>query len=77
MVVAAGGELLLNISSVGGVYPADYSYTINAFSDANRGENFGSAVPEPATWAMMIIGFFGLGSAIRSKRARLTVSRAL
>ncbi len=35
-----------------------------------------SAVPEPATWAMLIIGFFGLGSAIRSKRARLAVSQA-
>ncbi|WP_354297130.1 PEPxxWA-CTERM sorting domain-containing protein [Phenylobacterium koreense] len=29
-----------------------------------------SAVPEPATWAMMIIGFFGLGSAVRSQRRR-------
>jgi len=29
-----------------------------------------SAVPEPATWAMMIIGFFGLGGAIRSQRVR-------
>ncbi len=36
-----------------------------------------SAVPEPATWAMLIIGFFGLGSAIRSKRARLSVTQAL
>lgn len=25
-------------------------------------------VPEPATWAMMLIGFFGMGSAIRSRR---------
>lgn len=25
-------------------------------------------VPEPATWAMMILGFFGLGGALRSRR---------
>lgn len=32
---------------------------------------FGSvaAVPEPATWAMMLLGFFGLGAALRSRRA--------
>ena len=27
-----------------------------------------SAVPEPATWAMMLVGFGGLGAAIRSRR---------
>jgi hypothetical protein len=26
-------------------------------------------VPEPATWAMMILGFFGLGAALRSRRS--------
>ncbi|CAN7490779.1 PEPxxWA-CTERM sorting domain-containing protein [Phenylobacterium sp. LjRoot164] len=30
----------------------------------------GSAVPEPATWAMMIIGFGAVGSAVRSSRRR-------
>jgi len=28
-----------------------------------------AAVPEPATWAMMIVGFFGLGAALRRRRA--------
>lgn len=28
-----------------------------------------AAVPEPATWAMMLLGFFGLGSTIRARRA--------
>jgi hypothetical protein len=26
-------------------------------------------VPEPASWAMMILGFFGLGEALRRRRA--------
>ncbi len=30
--------------------------------------SFSSAVPEPATWAMMIIGFTGAGVAIRRRR---------
>ncbi len=28
-----------------------------------------AAVPEPATWAMMLLGFFGLGSTIRARRS--------
>jgi hypothetical protein len=28
----------------------------------------GSAAPEPAAWAMMLMGFFGLGAALRSRR---------
>lgn len=27
-----------------------------------------NAVPEPATWALMLMGFFGLGSALRGRR---------
>ncbi|HEY2753960.1 PEPxxWA-CTERM sorting domain-containing protein [Phenylobacterium sp.] len=27
-------------------------------------------VPEPATWAMLITGFFGVGTALRRRRAR-------
>ena len=33
--------------------------------------NFGSAVPEPATWAMMITGFGLAGSALRRRKAVL------
>jgi hypothetical protein len=38
-------------------------------SAASRG---GSGVPEPATWAMMLVGFGGLGSALRRRRATVT-----
>jgi hypothetical protein len=33
---------------------------------------FLSAVPEPATWAMMLIGFLGLGFAFRGSRRRVS-----
>lgn len=29
------------------------------------------AVPEPSTWAMMLLGFFGIGAAMRNRRSRL------
>lgn len=40
----------------------------------NQGDNFlidtvTTGVPEPASWAMMLMGFFGLGGALRSRRA--------
>jgi hypothetical protein len=34
------------------------------------------AVPEPASWAMMLIGFFGLGGAVRLSRRRTAASLA-
>ncbi|WP_397420182.1 PEPxxWA-CTERM sorting domain-containing protein [Phenylobacterium sp.] len=41
------------------------------FPDANLGYDsfrFGAAVPEPATWAMMIVGFGFAGGALRRRR---------
>lgn len=35
-----------------------------------------SAVPEPGTWAMMIVGFGGVGSMVRASRRRNVVSAA-
>jgi hypothetical protein len=32
-----------------------------------------TAIPEPATWAMMLAGFFGLGAVLRGDRRRRTV----
>ena len=38
-------------------------------ADFNVGEvNVPSAIPEPATWAMMLTGFFGLGLALRRRK---------
>ena len=31
-----------------------------------------TAVPEPATWALMLLGFGGLGAALRSRRSALS-----
>ncbi len=35
-----------------------------------------SAVPEPATWAMMLVGFFGAGSMLRTTRRKELMATA-
>jgi len=48
-VLAAPGDYYLNLSGTGGG-TAGYGGTLSV-----------AAVPEPSTWAMMILGFFGVG----------------
>lgn len=64
--------------------------TLNAFAGTASADNIGpvldnfslsigpssSAVPEPATWAMMIIGFGFTGAAMRRRKVRTTVTCA-
>jgi len=42
---------------------------ISAWDLAVTPVGVGGGVPEPATWAMMLVGFFGLGGAVRRRRA--------
>ena len=61
--------------------PGSYSVWIQetGSGSANYGFNFRlAAVPEPATWAMMIVGFGLVGGAMRSakQRRKLAVSFA-
>lgn len=44
--------------------------------DMSLTANLSSAVPEPATWAMMIVGFGAVGSMVRTSRRRNVFSAA-
>ena len=58
----AGGWLAADAYGVPNGFPwSDEGYTLATFSPT-------SAVPEPATWAMMIAGFGIVGSAVRRRR---------
>jgi len=51
------------------------------FASTDAGSAYGAviagvAVPEPATWAMMLIGFGGLGAALRMNRRRIAAVTA-
>ncbi|MFW2850490.1 PEPxxWA-CTERM sorting domain-containing protein [Sphingomonas sp. TX0543] len=78
-----GTVATLTIDPTGGtqqVYTYDYRYTPGGtgiglgFYGAAAADNFGSgaaggAVPEPATWALMILGFGVVGGAMRRRKA--------
>ena len=56
----------------------DYAVYVGGFFDiddiaplAGAGSVTGGGVPEPATWAMLILGFFGLGAGLRRRTAVL------
>ena len=57
-------------------FTATGASTLIAFSNGTPvGDNYAglddvslTAIPEPATWAMMILGFFGLGATLRHRR---------
>ena len=55
-------------TSVGSTYMFNTAEMYRAFAT--------NAVPEPATWAMMMLGFGFIGGALRSRRTRTTVSFA-
>lgn len=44
------------------------------FDNVTWGEPVSSAVPEPATWAMLITGFAGAGSMLRRSRRRVALA---
>src|SRR3984885_3473112 len=54
----------------------DLTFAYNLVADGSGGFGFdfavGGAVPEPSTWAMMLIGFVGLGWLAHLRRRKLT-----
>jgi hypothetical protein len=70
--LGSGGSLFLDADKNVGTtnmriyaYPYDFNQgLVTGFND-----KVGGAVPEPATWAMMIVGFGLVGSAMRRKQA--------
>jgi hypothetical protein len=71
VVVPAGQTLLLVFNSTNNTGPTSTAnYFVQAFSDSEYDENFPQApgVPEPAGWAMMLVGFGAVGGLMRGRR---------
>jgi PEP-CTERM motif len=65
---------VLDLGAVSGISDVTFSYDLVAGAAGGYGMDlaFGGAVPEPSTWAMMLIGFGGLGyaTARRAEKSR-------
>ncbi len=60
--------------SAGAIAPAGTSPSI-VFDNIRFGSaNVSAAVPEPATWAMMLVGFGMVGAAVRRRQAKTSVA---
>lgn len=73
----AGGVVPTTLATFDG---SAYDDTPGAYQITFAGVTFGPAatggVPEPATWAMMLMGFGAIGAGLRRRRTRTTVSFA-
>ncbi len=71
----AGGRLFSTGTQIGGaicqgsasICDANFRFTTAAATPA---------VPEPATWAMMLVGFGGIGFAMRRRKSKVTTNIA-
>ncbi len=66
----AGGTSAINsyISSYVAMAPSLHGNAYVLLSDDGKSQGFVIGVPEPATWAMMILGFGAVGMMLRSRR---------
>jgi hypothetical protein len=55
------------------IFSLEEPLTAADFQGSNGGVTVGG-VPEPASWAMMLVGFFGVGGLIRSRRRTMAVA---
>lgn len=69
-------EFAFNILSVSPNFAASAGKSLKTFR-ANGAGNFSfAAVPEPATWGLMIVGFGGIGAMVRNNRRRSATATA-
>ena len=54
--------------------PGLYKWTWGSRANQNFTLEIGAAIPEPATWAMLLTGFAALGALMRSRRPMATAS---
>lgn len=64
-----GSVLYGSTSSLSFVLPTNVTFTSASGKFLTSGGSTASAVPEPATWGMMIVGFGLVGSAMRRRQA--------
>jgi hypothetical protein len=54
----------------GSAFPAEGIYPVGSGQGFGTTQGFATGGPEPAEWGMMLVGFGGMGAAMRSRRRR-------
>jgi hypothetical protein len=75
-VTGTGNNLTLNtgLLTAGTLYRLTYTGNLTTAGNISGNATF-TAVPEPATWAMMLLGFGGIGFAMRRRRRGLALAQ--
>jgi hypothetical protein len=88
--VSIGGHAVISTLTTGAPTGFNFNMNLNAGQSVdfvvNRAGNYGNdstglkldvtAVPEPAAWGLMIVGFGGIGAVLRSNRRRAVTAAA-
>jgi len=76
-VTGSGNNLTLNtgLLTAGTMYRLSYTGNLTTAGNISGNATFTAAVPEPATWAMMLLGFGGIGFAMRRRRRGLALAQ--
>jgi hypothetical protein len=77
--IVAGAAMGAGYVMYSGLTASEFHYAGNGLTDdviAFTANGALGGVPEPATWAMMLIGFGGLGAMIRRRRATTATATA-
>ena len=69
---ATGGRVVFDTAGGAGITSATFSSPFQAFEI----DELSSAVPEPAVWGLMILGFGLIGSQLRARRRKVTFATA-
>lgn len=86
--VAGSADFYSEVAALGGIDDDNFAFSfsnvtapfsitngkLNSFTANNVVGTFGGAVPEPGTWALMILGFGGAGFMLRSRRREISAA---
>lgn len=66
-----GKDVSFTLTSARPAITATAGHSLSNFSASSTGSFAGATVPEPSSWALMLLGFGGIGAIVRRRRSSL------